>query len=79
VAEDLVVLLRTRPGRPLFFHTREPAELSDYQWEIWHPVAEAWKDRSPEDARLIVNVRFDDGRGRMVLNADEAIVVATLD
>ncbi len=78
-ANDLVVLLRTRPGRPLFLFTREPAEVSDQQWEIWHPVAEAWKDRSQEDARQIVNVRFDDGRARMVLNADEAIVVATLD
>jgi hypothetical protein len=79
IAEDLVVLLRTRPGRPLFFYTREPAELSDHQWEIWYPVTEAWKDRSLEDARVIVNVRFGDGRAGMVLNADEAIVVATLD
>ncbi len=79
VAEDLVVLLRTRPGRPLFLFTREPAEVSDDKWEIWHPVAEVWKDRSLEDAGVIVNVRFSDGRAGMVLNADEAIVVATLD
>ena len=79
VGTDLVVLLRTRPGQPLFLSTREPAEVSGYQWEIWHPVAEAWKDRALEDARLIVNVRFGDGRTGMVLNADEAIVVATLD
>ena len=72
------MLLRTRPRRQLFLYTREPAEVSDYQWEIWHPVAEAWKDRSLEDARQIVNVRFGDGPG-MVLNADEAVVVATLD
>ena len=73
------MLLRTRPGGPLFFYSREPAELSDYQWEIWHPVTEAWKDRSLEDARVIVNVRFGDGRAGIALNADEAIVVATLD
>jgi hypothetical protein len=80
VAEDLVVLLRTRPGRSLFLFTREPAEVSDYKWEIWHPVAEAWKDRSLEDARVVlVNVRFGDGQAGMVLNADEAIVIATLD
>ena len=79
VAEDLVVLLRTRPGRSLFLFTREPAEASDFEWEIWHPVAEAWKDRSLEDARVIVNVRFGDGRSGMVFNADEAIVIATLD
>jgi hypothetical protein len=79
VAEDLVGLLRTRPGRPLFLFTHEPAEVSDDKWEIWHPVAEAWKDRSLEDARVIVNVRFGDGRGGIVYNADEAIVIATLD
>lgn len=73
------MLLRLRPGQPVFLYTREPAEVSDYQWETWHPVAEAWKDRSPEDARLIVNVLFGDDRARMALNADEAIVVAILD
>ncbi len=73
------MLLRTRPGRLLFLFTREPAELSDYNWETWHPVAEAWKDRSLEDARVLVNVRFGDGQAGMVLNADEAIVIATLD
>lgn len=68
-----------RPGRPLFLYTRELAEVSDYQWETWHPVAEAWKDRSPEDARLIVNVVFGDDRARMVLDSDEAVVIAILD
>lgn len=73
------MLLRTRPGRKLLLFTREPAEVSDYKWEIWRPVAEAWKDRSLEDARVVVNVRFGDGQAGMVLDADEAIVIATLD
>jgi hypothetical protein len=76
VGAELLALVETH-GRPLFLYDRKLAELDGSQWEIWHPVADAQKGRSPE-GRLIVNVQFSDGRDDVVLNGDEAVVIATL-
>ncbi len=61
---------------PVHFASHPELPLFLYTSEIWHPVAAATKDRSPE-GRLVVNVRFSDGTDDMVLNADEGITIAT--
>lgn len=66
VGADLLIHFRTQPGSPLYLHSRQN----------WHPVTDATKDRSPE-GKLVVNVRFGDGTPDTVINADEAVTIAT--
>jgi hypothetical protein len=62
---------------PLFLYTRDPAQHDGSNWEVWRPVASA--TRGQVNGRpLVVVVRFSDGQPDMTLNADEAVVIATL-